>query len=207
MSKIKLNLKELSASEKIAKAKQIISALTGNPAFPTPQPALTLITAAAEKLQTSLNDAQTARQTAITKTNIAHTDEDDLEGVLRQSAAYVESMAGDDEAKILSAGMSIRSAASSRPVSAAPGGLTATEGDHDGELDLSWDKVNTAKSYEIQQSPDPPTGTSWAHAAVSTKSSATVSGLTSGTRYWFRVRAVTAAGPSGWSDPATKIAP
>jgi len=34
----------------------------------------------------------------------------------------------------------------------------------------------------------------------------TVTGLTSGTQYWFQVRAIGAAGPSAWSDPATKRA-
>jgi len=42
---------------------------------------------------------------------------------------------------------------------------------------------------------------------TSTKSTTTIDGLTSGTRYWFRVAAVAALGQSGWSDPATKIAP
>jgi fibronectin type III domain protein len=85
--------------------------------------------------------------------------------------------------------------------------LGATAGDHDGEIDLSWDTVDGAKSYVIEQSLDPPTVTSWGHAGVSTKSSAAINGLTSGTRYWFRVAAVNANGTSGWSDPATKIAP
>jgi pectate lyase len=88
-----------------------------------------------------------------------------------------------------------------------PTGLKSTSGDHDGELDLSWDPVSGAKSYVLEQSSDPPTATSWMHARVSTKSSTTVDGLTSGTRYWFRVSAVDASGHSGWSDPATKIAP
>ena len=33
-----------------------------------------------------------------------------------------------------------------------------------------------------------------------------VTGLTSGTQYWFQVCAIGAAGPSAWSDPATKRA-
>ena len=40
-----------------------------------------------------------------------------------------------------------------------------------------------------------------------TKATFTASGLTSGTRYWFRVASVNNNGQSGWSDPATKIAP
>ena len=89
----------------------------------------------------------------------------------------------------------------------APTGLDVTMGDHDGELDLSWDPVSNAKSYLIQRSVDPNNAASWAHAGTSTKSSTTIDGLTSGTRYWFRVCAVGALGQSGWSDPATKIAP
>lgn len=84
--------------------------------------------------------------------------------------------------------------------------VSATEGDHEREIDLSWDTVKGAKSY-IERSPDPPTATSWMHETVSLKSTATVGGLVSGTRYWFRVAAVMSSGQSGWSDPATKIAP
>ncbi len=51
------------------------------------------------------------------------------------------------------------------------------------------------------------TATSWRHAGVSTKSKFTIEGLRSGKRYRFRVAAINAAGRSGCSDPATKIAP
>jgi hypothetical protein len=42
---------------------------------------------------------------------------------------------------------------------------------------------------------------------VVTKSSATVTGLTSGQRVGFRVAAIGAAGQGPWSDPATQIVP
>jgi predicted phage tail protein len=87
-----------------------------------------------------------------------------------------------------------------------PKRLTASAGDHDGEVDLSWDRLAGAKSYVVEKSVDPPTATGWSHTAVSTKSSFTVTGLTSGTRYWFRVAAINANGQSGWSDPASKMA-
>ena len=79
--------------------------------------------------------------------------------------------------------------------------------DHDGEIDLSWEPVSGAKSYVVEKSVDPPTAASYAHDAVVTRSKHTAAGLTSGTRYWFRVAAVNNNGQSGWSDPATKIAP
>lgn len=208
MPRVKLNIRSLSTTEKVAKARQIVTALTGNPSFTTPHPALAAITAAADELETAFGDVQTARQTAVTKTSIMHEKESFLEGVLRQLAAYVESIAGDDESMILSAGMNVESTTPTIQTSETPIALSATEGDHDGEIDLSWDTVKSAKSYVVERSPDPPTSTSWVHETVSSKSSTTVSGLVSGTRYyWFRVAAVMTGGQSGFSDPATKIAP
>ena len=42
---------------------------------------------------------------------------------------------------------------------------------------------------------------------ASTKFSFTAAGLASGSRYRFRATAINSNGQSGWSDPATKIAP
>jgi hypothetical protein len=119
----------------------------------------------------------------------------------------VESVAGNDEKLIHEAGMDTKSAATAPSQMSIPAALEVTTGDKEGEVDPSWDKVAGARSYVIQISPDPPTATNWTHAGTSTKSNTTVSGLSSGTRYWFRVAAVGASGQSGWSDPATKIAP
>lgn len=209
MSKVKLNIRNLSATELVARARQIGTALTNNTHFANAQPVVTQVTAAANEVETAYADSQAARQAAMTKTSILHEKTDTLTGILRQAAAYIESVAGDDETKILSAGVNVKSATASSSASemAAPIGLSASAGDHEGEIDLIWDKVKGAKSYVIERSPDPPTATSWAHEAVAVKSSATVNGLMSGTRYWFRVAAVTSAGQSGWSDPATKMAP
>jgi len=208
MSKIRLNLAGLSIPEKLAKARQNVTSLTGNTDFPTPSPALANVTTAANELEAASRDAQAARQTAKEKTSIQNQKEDVLDQLLTQLAAYVESVAGSNEQLILSAGMDMRaSAVASTSPPSQPQGLSADAGDRDGEIDLSWDVVSGAKSYMVQQSPDPVTPTTWAHAAVSTRASYTVKNLTSGTRYWFRVAAVNNNGESGWSDPAMKIAP
>ncbi len=86
--------------------------------------------------------------------------------------------------------------------------LVLTAGDNDGTLDASWDPVRGANSYEIQTSPEPVTGTSWAYKMTAGKSSATLSGLTTGTRTWVRVRAIGAEDATGpWSDPVVKTVP
>jgi hypothetical protein len=208
MPKVKLNISRLSVMEKIARCRQIVTAMTGNTNFPTPNPTLTAVTAAIDNLEAAFQAAQAARQDAKSKT-IVQTDKDEiLSELMARLAAHVESIAGNDDVKIHSAGMDTKSAPSSATgIPEPPSNLSATAGDRDGEIDLSWEAVSGAKSYVIERSPDPTTATSWSHVGVSTKSSQTVSGLTSGTRYWFRVGAINGIGPSGWSDPAVKIAP
>jgi len=128
--------------------------------------------------------------------------------MMRQIAAYIENVSGGDEAMLRSAGVSVRSP--SAPIAeglAAPTGLSATEGDHDGEIDLHWNSVKRARSYIVERSSDPPTDTSWTQVQVVTSSSATISNLTRGAKHWFRVAAVGSTGQSGWSDPSTRIAP
>ena len=207
MAKIKLNLSRLPLPEKIHKAKQIVTAMTGNANFPTPVPPLATLTTAINEAEAAFTAAQAARQDAKTKTTIQTLKEDALDRLLTQEAGYVEAVAGDDPAKIQSAGMDTKAPPTSTGMPGQPQGLTPTEGDHEGEVDVSWDTVPEAKSYVLEKSLDPPTPTSWNHAGVSTRSSFTITGLTSGTRYWFRVAAVGRIGQSGWSDPATKIAP
>ena len=205
--KIKLKLNRLTIPEKITRAQQIVTAMTGNADFTSPQPPLTNVTTAINALDTAYATAQAARQEAKTRTIEQNQREEELDGVLSQLASHVESIAGDDETTIRSAGMDVRSAPTPTSDLDAPESLTATSGDRDGEVDLQWDKVNRARSYVIERSPDPPTATSWSHAAAATKSQATIDGLTSGTKYWFRVAAVGANGQSPWSNPAPKVAP
>jgi len=72
--------------------------------------------------------------------------EDVLDQLISQSASYVESVAGADEHLIHSAGMDTRMAPSAPLMPDLPAALEVTIGDHEGELDLSWDKVAGARS-------------------------------------------------------------
>ena len=86
-----------------------------------------------------------------------------------------------------------------------PANLVATGGDLEGTVDLSWDALRRGVQTYIAQQATSPSGP-WTQCYVGKASSCTVTGLTSGTQYWFQVRAIGAAGPSAWSDPATKRA-
>ncbi len=208
MSKVKLNFSNLALNSKIARARQIVAAMTANPNFPTPNPSLAAMTAVIDGTESTAAERDAAQQLAKTKTTELNNKVEELDALISQLAAHVDSISGGDEVKIQSAGMDTRATATATtdPPSP-PSALSITAGDHEGELDASWDTVAGAKSYVLESCEDPPTPTSWKHAGVSTKSRFTITGLQSGKRYWFRVAAINGAGQSGWSDPATKIAP
>src|SRR5205814_1925913 len=93
----------------IARARQIVDALTGNTSFPTPSPALATVTTAAADFNTAYATAHAARQTAKERTTDQNNKEDVLDKLISQVAAYVESVAADDALLVQSAGLDIRS--------------------------------------------------------------------------------------------------
>ena len=207
MAKVKLGLKNMPIPVKAELATRIVTAMTGNANFTTPNPALADITAAKTALETAYNDALTKRQQAKSATDLMADKEKNLERVLTLEALYVENVSGGDELKIQSAGMSVKDAGAPIGELPAPMGLYATAGDEDGEIVLNWEPVRGAKSYTVQMTTDPNVLDSWAHKMNAPESFTDIKGLTSGGKFWFRVAGVGAAGQGAFSDPAAKYAP
>jgi hypothetical protein len=207
MAKVKLNIKSLPDAQIIQQCTNIKTAMTGNANFTTPVPALAAFTTLINTAQTKLTASENAQTAAKQATADKDTAIVALLAAATQLATYVDLTANGDEAKILSAGMQVRATATPSTPPATVMDLFITAGDSAGEVDLQWDPVNSAKSYEVQTSPEPMTASSWSPQATVTKSRTAVTGLTSGQRVWARVRAVNPAGLGPWSDPATKIVP
>ena len=74
-----------------------------------------------------------------------------------------------------------------------------------GEAMCKCAAVPLADSYEIQWTLEPMAGPWTSLPAVSNSQAMLITGLQRGTDYYFRVRAIGANGPSGWSDVATMM--
>jgi hypothetical protein len=207
MAKVKLNTAGLTDLQLIQLGTDMKTALTGNPNFTTPVPTLiaggTILTTAQTKL-TASDTLQAAAQQGTTDKNVSI---DAVRALLTQWGNYIELTANGDESKIQSAGVQVRATRAPVGIPDQVQNLGVTAGDNEGELDPNWDSVANAKTYEMQSSPDPITGTSWVAKGSVTKSKGTLTGLTSGAKMWVRVRAIGTAGPGAWSDPATKVVP
>src|SRR5215212_4112026 len=206
MSRIKLNLRQ-PVPDKLQTGRQIIAAMTNNPNFANPHPPLADIAASLATLDDAYKAHLIAKSDARAKAGLADDAEIQVDSQLRKLAAYVESIADKDETIIASAGMQSKAARTTPSPLPAPESLSAAAGSHEGEINLTWRKVENARSYIIQSSPDPPSANSWSHAETATVANKTLQNLTSGKKYWFRVAAIGSLGQSGWSEPATKIAP
>lgn len=207
MARIKLNLKNLSITEKIAKGRHIVTSMTENKNFLNPNPPLTQITGTLDELTEAFALVQSAKSDVSTRV----VDQDNIESKLNQEltmlASYVESIAGRNNSLITSAGMETKAARSAPTIPDIPQALSARAGQHEGEVNLFWKAVPNTRSYTIEASQDPATPTDWTHVGIATSASRTITNLTSGKRYWFRVAAVSAGGQSGWSEHATKVVP
>ncbi len=184
---------------------QIVDAMTGNASYPTPAPTLSSVTNKMIALGSAYTDGQAARLESLQKTQTlvdVDTEADDLLGLL---AAYVDNASGGDATVIQSAGMQVRSEPAPVGPLPAPENLRPVEGEMPGEVALQWNPVSNAKSYSLQQTQDITVPASWVHVLNCTKGKLSVSGLTVGQRYWFRVAAVGSAGQGPFGEPASRM--
>jgi hypothetical protein len=206
MKKIALGLRKMVALVKVAFGRKTVVAMTGNMSFPTPDPPLNKITDVCDRLETAKNEADLAWQIAKEKTTIQNQVEDEYDDLINKLANYVEVTSNGDIAKIESANMNPKSdAVRSGELPEIPVNLTITLSDLENEMDLMWEPVDGAKSYNIYMSTNADDPTKWTFVKSSTRSSAFVTGLSSMQRYYFRVAALNANGQGGFSETASKV--
>jgi multidrug efflux pump subunit AcrA (membrane-fusion protein) len=178
----------------------IIASLTGNAGFPTPP--ITLADLGA--LQTAFENALTAaaqggRQLTAAK-NAAR---ESLVTALRKTAAYVQTLAGQDIALLLSSGFLANSTSKTQTPLATPN-IVEIDNGMSTQLVVRLQGVDNARAYEVQVK----NGTGgWVPAGVFTQARGiVVSGLTPGNTYSVQTRGVGGStGYSDWSDPVSHM--
>jgi hypothetical protein len=204
MKTIKVGLDGLSALDKVAKALYIEGKMTGNLNFPGAAALLLLLVAAREKLELAIAATLDGGKSVTFAKNEA---EAELDEVITQLAGYVVSVAGHNEAMILSAGFEVRKQPTPIGPLSAPANLRADLTDKDGQIKADWDPVHGAHEYEVERnSTDPADPTAWKVVGFTTKSKFLDAGLASGSIHWYRVRVRGTAGDSPYSDPARAMA-
>ncbi len=204
-AKIALYLSELTPEEKVNQAHTINNLMANHVAeFPTPKPTLTAYNGAANNVGARLATISIMEQNLETERTLLADDVAKLDDLTTQLASYVENVAAGDAAVMELAGFKLANPPTPIGQLPPPQDLRGQTASIDGVVNLRWKRVRGTKSYFVECATNP--NGPWNQIDVTSRASATATGLTSGTKYWFRVRAFGTAGFSGWSDPAQKMA-
>ena len=181
----------------------ILTDLTGNASYPTPNPTLAAVTTALSEFTTALANAADG---GITLTAIKNDKRAALVALLRDLATYVQVTCNGDLTVLLSSGFPIQKP-QRNPIGTlpAPVNLTLALGSLSGQLNAVVPPVFGASVYnwKLTASNAP---TVVVQSAQTTGGRTTFTGLTPGVVYLAQVNAVGAAGPSDWSQPVSQMA-
>lgn len=194
-----LNFTQLSDSALRTFAEGVKTGMTGNAAYPNPEPKLEDLQTAITVFSESLPDPANLNQN---NASVKNDNRAALLDMLRQLAAYVTAASKGDRTLILSSGFKVskeRQAAGQLPT---PEKATATYGTQSGSVNVACKRVKNAFSYEAQAR----NGTEeWGHTKTCPPAKVLLEGLIPGNRYEFQIRAIGTAGPSGWAQIAGMI--
>lgn len=207
MNKVKLQLRRKSDEVLKGFCENHVSKMTGNANFPAPIPEAPAYAAALAAFSVRLA-AYRALEDQIAQSRI---EKDEARRALERLTAgrgnYVETASGGDAATIVSAGFELRRERAPVGVPDAPAGLLARMGAMSGQIVLDWSKVRGAGAYLVECRLHHQAAAPWTQVKIVTAARLAVEGLTPGTFYAFRVRAIGAAGEGPWSDETVKMAP
>jgi hypothetical protein len=200
MSKLKLDLHKKTDEELGDFAEAHRKAVEKPERFPELSPAREAFDPAAQAFADKLGQIVTAE----TELQTLRSERDALrvtvESNLNARAGNVEEKSKGDESVMISAGFMLRSAPTIISSLPAPDQVSATMGDAPGEIDVSCHRVARARTYvvEMREHSDTEVPGAWSQVKLSSRSSVTITGLTSGKRYAFRIKAI---GPNDLESP------
>lgn len=191
----------LSIAQKIEHSRFIITSMTGNSNFPTPSPALSVITTNVNNLETASIAAKSGGKD---ETAVMRSKELVLDISIKSLCAYVEGIANNNlltaEAVILSSGFDVR-----QPAAMRPNGFRVITGKNAGEITVQTDSESRA-IFTFQMTLTPEEETSWQQVHSNTRARFTMIDLESGKRYFFRSCKTNKDGTEPWSNVLSAVA-
>jgi hypothetical protein len=207
MVSIVTGLSRMTDMQVIQFAKNVHSALNGNPNVPSPNPPLPALQTLIAMAESSISAYDAERLVLRTRKNLRDEAMRALCNGLRLEADAVQAATNGDPERLATTGFQPSKRPSPVGTPAQVTRLVLEAGPIDGTLKASWKPVYGVKAYEIETTQDPTGAGTWSFKGSTTKAKAVINSFVSGTRIWLRVRAIGAAGPGPWSDPAVKVVP
>lgn len=200
-TKIKSKFRSLSDSELDARASSILSAMTGNPHFPQPTPALEDVSNSPKLFSDALALTKTGdRLKAAYKSQLR----DNLDGLLTKLASYCGFVAQGDRFKLTSSGFAVNAEANSSKTLGFPANFSVEIGRQSGSVLASVNRVANANSYLFRWGVAPVANDNWFNT-VSSQSRLTITGLVPGTVYSFQIAAAGSKSQLVFTDVIIKM--
>ena len=203
LAKISLSFARATDGNLVLFSDSVIAKMTGNAEYPTPSPSLASVQTSLTAFQNALADAKDGGPS---KTALKNAVRETLVGKLRSLSLYVQEECDGDLAALLSSGFEATKPPTRAGILPAPHEVTLTQGTLSGQLQLRARPVANAGAYEGQKTTTVTNPNSWESVDALTAARMTIDGLTPGTTYWARLRAIGSAGPGAWSEPVSAIA-
>jgi len=200
-AKVALGLSKKTVAALILFVRNIISKMTGNAYFTTPNPSLSAVTTAIDELEVAEENKKA--QGIINRDNkqqVVHT-------LVNNLGLYVEAIANGNGAIIESAGMPVRKAPEPKTIPGVVRNIKAEDTTEVREVKVSHKGATGADNvyYTEYNMDENLSEKGWVTMPSTGKHYLVITGLDSGRRVFFRVRAKNTAGFGAYSSVATRI--
>ena len=202
-AKVKLDLRTKTDAELGEFVRMHIKKMENNPDFPEPLPPADEFDAIATTYSQTLIAAIAVQSLARQVTAQLATARTDLQNAVRTRGSYIQVASGGNPVKILNTGFETWSDPSPTGDLPSPKNLTATPTRNSGELIFTWEAVEGARTYLLQQSDASTPERNWISLKPSTGRKLTVRKLPTGVPLAFRI--ATAGGTGGQSEWSYEI--
>lgn len=192
---VKLDFKDMPIPGKIMRSGRIVNRMDGNPYFPNPTVAYSLVRTAIEDLKQAESRIDGSKLRYMQRDRMMK----NVEKLIRQLRSYVEAVADGNEEIAITSGFEL----CSRPKKGQQ--LEPTYFKHnkyfeiEGCVRLRWKALKGARQYVIEMGEDRE-NPQWKAIAYSTKASIDITNLIPGKQYFFRVAGLNSAGVGAFSQ-------